>query len=480
MIPLHSTSTIKSPAYRGILLLWLLFVLTGHGFSQHGVFNGVIRDQETKEPVREVNLRIGKTDQGTFTNSEGEFSLSLTAIPCTVTFSCMGYETLSYEITSPPVKPVSLFLQRSSLLLREVDIRANRHEFIFRDEHFSILDYEIMNDHLFLLVFRYQIKRAELILLSMGGDTSATTFVPELKPECLFKDFLGNIHYISTRGNAIQCHYNEQHKKIEFPFRTTYDSLLRMMKPFLFSTGDRHYFQEFTADGLGTNFGYYNNSHQKVYIQSIRDEATRKNYSDDIHFYNHWNEVLQKNKQSLVCMEIPDENEVPVRDYSYLSMLPLANEVDLQANRYLNYRRINIPIVKLKENHLAIFKFAEGVIEFMDVEGEIYKTVPITFHRDSTSNLLNGLFSVFVPVADWKWSGKIYTDEYYRDVYTAFKKNGMVQIRKIDLETGKLTKCVDIPFPFPEKINIYQGNVYFLNKDIGGEFMKKRLVKQRL
>jgi len=35
----------------------------------------------------------------------------------------------------------------------------------------------------------------------------------------------------------------------------------------------------------------------------------------------------------------------------------------------------------------------------------------------------------------------------------------MVQIRKIDLETGKLTKSVDNPFSFPE-IFIFMGGMF--------------------
>ena len=56
----------------------------------------------------------------------------------------------------------------------------------------------------------------------------------------------------------------------------------------------------------------------------------------------------------------------------------------------------------------------------------------------------------------------------------------MVRIRKIDMETGNLTKSYDLPFPFPEKIEIYKGDAYFLNKDAGGEFEKWKLIKVKL
>lgn len=49
-------------------------------------------------------------------------------------------------------------------------------------------------------------------------------------------------------------------------------------------------------------------------------------------------------------------------------------------------------------------------------------------------------------------------------MYTLYLKNDLVRIHRIDLETGQLKKGTILPLPYPEKIEIYNGEAYFLNK----------------
>ena len=63
--------------------------------------------------------------------------------------------------------------------LGEVDISAKRYRFVFKDMDYSVLDYEIMDDNILLLIFRYQLRRSELILLSLSGDTVSVVPIPE-------------------------------------------------------------------------------------------------------------------------------------------------------------------------------------------------------------------------------------------------------------------------------------------------------------
>jgi hypothetical protein len=229
-----------------------------------------------------------------------------------------------------------------------------------------------------------------------------------------------------------------------------------MVKPFLFTVGDRLYFEEFTPDGFGKRIGYYDTNHHKGYVRSIYQETAQKNFYDDLKFNARWNEGRTDNDPASFT------------------------EDDYRANKFFNYRRINAPMVKLGDNEMAVFNFTDGIIEFMNKEGKVYKTIPIEFQKETDINPIEGLLSVLVPIADWRWSGKLYIDEYFKDVYTTFRKNGMFQIRKINIETGKLTSNFDIPFPFPEKIEIYKGEAFFLNKEIGGNFEKWKLIKLKL
>ena len=434
-----------------IRILSILFfsILTGLSASPQTIqVSGVVKDEITLEPINDVNIKINGTNKGTSSDKNGRFSLILDKIPASITLSCIGYETVYYDIGKAQSKPIVFILRQSVYNLKEVDISAKKYKYVFKDQNYSVLDYEILDDQLLLLVFRYQLKRTELILLSLAGDTIAITQVPEMKPQCLFKDFIGNVHYISSKGNAFQCYFNDESHHLSFPYKSTYDSLRMMLKSFLFKTSDRYYFQEFTIDGYGTNIGYYDKNGHKEYIRFVSGETTRKKYSDDIKFYTSCGTPF--------------------------------GEPDYQALKLFFYKKVNMPIVSLGQNNIAVFNFSEDEIEFMNQAGRVYRSVPISFHKDSVSNMLAALILTIVPVSDWKWRGKILIDDYYRNVYTTFHKNGMVQIRKIDLETGNLTRSVDFPFPFPEKIQIYKGDAYFINKDCGGEFEKWKLVKVKL
>ncbi|MEI7663356.1 MAG: carboxypeptidase-like regulatory domain-containing protein, partial [Bacteroidota bacterium] len=403
-----------------------------------------------QKPVSNVNVRVYGTNSGTFTGQDGRFKLALKKIPASISLSCVGYETVYIDFVKMPSKPLALILRQNTVTLKEVDISARQYRYVYRDPEFSVLDYEIMDDNLLLLVFRNQLKRSELILLTLSGDTLNVISVPEQKPKCFFKDFLGYVHYISNKGNAYQCYYNDAVNHLGFIYKTTYDSLVRMVSPFLFSTGERFYFQEYTPDGFGTNIGYYDREHHKEYIRRYTGEVKRENYMNDMKFYQRCNENLEKVTSNIRGSENLHK--------------PFFDEFDLRAHRQFNYSRINAPLVKLGQTNMAVFNFSENQIELMNQDGKLYKTVPITFHLEKDDNLVASLVGVIGASDGWKWGGRILVDEYYRNAYTTFRRNGMVRLRKIDLEKGILTSSVDLPFIFPEKIRVFKGDAYFLVK----------------
>jgi len=420
---------------------------------------GIVKDEITSAPIGGVNIKITGTNKGTFTDKDGRFFLNIDQVPSSITLTCLGYEAVYFDIKKRFQKNLDLIMRPRVYGLQEVDVSAQQFKYVFNDQEHSVLDYEIMDDKLLLLIFRHQLRRSELILLTLAGDTVKITSVPEMKPKCLYKDFLDHVHYISTAGNAFQCYYNDTLNQFRFFYQTTYDSLRMMVQPFLFTASDRTYFQEFTPDGAGKKIGYFDQTRNKHYIQSFSGEETRKKFNDDLRFYSQWNTSLERTTSNNPARISGD---------------------DFRANNLFNYRKLNTPLVKIGEDKIAVFNFPEDAIELMDLTGNVYKSVPISFHKEADVNIIVGILSAIIPIVDWQWSGKIYIDEYFRDAYTTFKKNGMVQIRKIDLETGKLTESHDIPFPFPEKLEIYKGTAYFLNKVIGGDFENWKLVKVKL
>jgi hypothetical protein len=465
---------------RAFILVLFVFFIADSVFSQSLMVRGTVVDETTAVPVGLAAVRISGSSEGAITDAEGRFELKLKKIPVSLNISCLGYEPLYYDLVKNPSKPVRFLLKRKEYSLKEVNVKAQDFRFVYKDQSFSVLDYEIMDDKLLLLVFRCTLKNSELLLLETNGDTVARAPLPEQKPKCLFKDFLGNVHYISTKNNAFQCYYIEGQKGIGFPFISTYEILLKAVRPFLFSSGGRLYFAESTSDGFGMNFGYFDTLRVKHYIRTAQDEKARRRFYNDLKFNSSWNYSIQKNQQALSESPFSSRNNKQAPDNHEAGAPDLSDDQGLPAATLTNYSRIDAPMVKIGENDMAVFRFSEDVIEFMDKEGKVYHTIPIEFHKEDEGNILAGLLSVFVPISDWKWCGKIYTDEYFREVYTTFRKNGMVQIKKIDLMSGKLSKTFDVPYPFPEKIEIYKGNAYFLVKQTGGDFENWKLVRLKL
>ncbi|MCX6283506.1 MAG: hypothetical protein NTW31_04625 [Bacteroidetes bacterium] len=137
---------------------------------------------------------------------------------------------------------------------------------------------------------------------------------------------------------------------------------------------------------------------------------------------------------------------------------------------------MTFPVLKTKDNTIAFFNFASDVIELMDKEGKSLKKAPITFHKGSMSKY-DSATSVRLSESGWRWGTMILVDEYNRDMYTLFLKSDIVRIHRIDLESGQLQKGIILPLPYPEKIEIYNGEAYFLNKGVNEN---RKLVKCRL
>src|SRR5688500_16707635 len=83
-------SLIMRKSYR-YLAAWLmagLFSIAAYG--QTVTVTGTVRNNNSKESVSAVSVLVKGTNQGTFTNSNGEFSLTVAKLPVTLVFTSAG------------------------------------------------------------------------------------------------------------------------------------------------------------------------------------------------------------------------------------------------------------------------------------------------------------------------------------------------------------------------------------------------------
>ena len=364
---------------RVVLLVVVFFTIHILAWSQTALFKGLIKDEETLKPIQQVNIKVSGTASGTSTDQTGSFSLKVSKIPVTVSFSCVGYETATYTITFIPKSPVEFQLRPKSYMLGEVDISSKKYAFMFKDRDYSVLDYELMGDNVVLLIFKYKLKQAELILLAGNGDTLAFSPLPEVPPARFFKDCLSNVHYFSKTGHAYQFIYNEQEQRVEFYHQKDADSLQAFFRPFIFKMADRLYFQEKLANGFGTAFGFYVKGTSKKYIKRVIDTKKIAESVDDQRFYQAWNGFVPMEKH----FTNPSEYIEPI-DFDFtqgFSSSTHVEEHEARAHQFEFYKMI-YPVISLGEDSMAFFNFITDTLELLNKNGRIQHAVQIAISQD--------------------------------------------------------------------------------------------------
>lgn len=93
--------------------------------AQSVTVSGTVTNNTTKEIVPAVSVVVKGTSQGTYTNSNGGFSLKVDKLPVVLTFSSIGFE--SQDITvSDASKSINVDFKVNNALGQEVVIAATR------------------------------------------------------------------------------------------------------------------------------------------------------------------------------------------------------------------------------------------------------------------------------------------------------------------------------------------------------------------
>ncbi|MCX6306510.1 MAG: carboxypeptidase-like regulatory domain-containing protein [Bacteroidetes bacterium] len=438
-------------------LFFLLVFVPGILFPQSGVLRGTLLDQNTRLPVSNAHLKVRNSTQGTVTGPGGTFSLAIGALPATVDFSCIGYESITLEITSIDVRPRTFYLKPRTYQLEPVTISGQPAVVIYKDEDYSVLDFDFLDDNLLLVVFRYQLKRAEIILMTTAGDTLAVTHVPAVPARCLYRDVLSNIHYITTRDEAFQAVYDPVFNQLDFPFRTSYDTIIKFLGGYRFLLGSRLWFQEDSPDGFMTAIGYYSRSEGRRNIHRSADLKAMKTYYNEAWYYH-------------TDRAVPD----PIDENERRSL-----DTDAIRYKYFFWDKGCGELFKVSDTLMAFFNFCENRIELLDTTGQTKRVTSIGFHLERPERFITSLTGSFAGTSDWNWNHSLVQDARFQDIYAVFTNKGFLRLERVDLLTGSLARSAELPYEFPEKVKIFKGEAYFLYRG-GGEHDNRKLYKMAL
>ena len=113
----------KSYSFLAAWLIACLFSVNAN--AQSVTVSGTVTNGSTKENVPAVSVLVKGTDKGTFTNSNGAFSLKVTKLPVVLVFSSIGYERQEATV-SDATQPLSIDFKVNSTLGQEVVVAAAR------------------------------------------------------------------------------------------------------------------------------------------------------------------------------------------------------------------------------------------------------------------------------------------------------------------------------------------------------------------
>lgn len=113
----------KSYSFLAAWLMACLFSVSA--YAQSVTISGTVKNSANKDNVPAVSVIVKGTSQGTYTNSDGGFSLKVAKLPVVLVFSSIGFE--SQEVTvSDAAKAVEVDFKVKSDLGQEVVVAASR------------------------------------------------------------------------------------------------------------------------------------------------------------------------------------------------------------------------------------------------------------------------------------------------------------------------------------------------------------------
>jgi hypothetical protein len=409
---------------------------------------------DSREPLANVNISFQGSKMGSVTDQKGAFSFYIDTIPIFMIVSHLGYKTKRILLDGTS-NSMTLYMERDIRELKEVEIRANRIEPFFKDEHYTLRDYEIDSGFVYLLVYRNRVSKEELICKNLEGDTVARSGLLPFTPTSLLKDCLGYLHVVGI-DSVFQVYRKD--KVLQMIHAVGMIKFNDVLANCVASTEQVLFFKKMFNLGQGVQYyGIDRITKKRQVLTQVVDEQKMK--------------MLRRNPEDAWALIRSQPDYISQlsdleRDELDISKGELYSErKDFDNWSFTNkilYRPVKTALFKI-DNFICIFNIPAKQLEFFDTDGYFSYKLKINVEI----------------IKDGRWSGDIFLDETQSKVYTTFLKSTGTGLYRIDLNTGDLHKILFLIHPYPQKIRIYKGHVYYMY-DILGDPDNKTLYRQSL
>ena len=328
-------------------------------------------------------------------------------------------------------------MEEKTHILPEVTIVENAPQLAYKNKDVWVLDYSVNEKG--IMAVTIDGKESQLLHLGFEQDTISIKKIDKkldnLFREILYQDLFGNTHLYSldsafqiySEKDKLELLYGVTLEKHKSTFGNLYaltDSIVVTRKEF-YSGQEIVYFMTNRNNGktevLCDVYGSSREMAKNWRIDNIRlRRALNPGSSDFVNPY-----------------ERPEE----------------WNNFEEDMIKRLMLQEIYVPLLNV-DNKIYIFDFQKDYVYKYDEQGEYLGKKEISFHlkskyarRDAPGN---------------PWDKKLIYDKARKECYAQFTSDGIVTLKKIDLESGNVIATYVLnDHYFPENIQVYDGVVYY-------------------
>ena len=143
-----------------VLLLSLLLLFPGRSQGQdRTMIHGIVYEIESQMPLSGTHIILDGTSYGTISGPDGAFRLGIQEFPAKLKLTHIGFEDRFFFVEMEHSHDtIMLGMRFEAEMLDGITVSDKRIETIFRDESYSVLDFEFHENGLILLIFRNRLK----------------------------------------------------------------------------------------------------------------------------------------------------------------------------------------------------------------------------------------------------------------------------------------------------------------------------------
>ena len=454
-------SILKIPCILPILLvLFILYPITTFSQNKTTLNIAVIVSDSIGKSLKDVAIYNSKQKLIGITNNLGT-TIITAHYGDAVVFSHISYEQKTIKISDENIFDKNenacsmlVVLNPKTNMLPEAEIVENMPHLAYSNKQVWVSDYKITDRGMYLILDSNT--EHSLMFLSHEQDTLAKAKINK-KFDYLYEDAFGNIHLLSN-DSAYQTYYDGEKLNMLYPVDIA--SFKQKLMPVKVITDSLLILQKYTS------------MYQEIlYVSVNRNNKETKVLADLYGPTREWGSTYQRDlykdaqMDAFVKSDPLFPNIMELLGIESMSSSGGVFEVEYDKNYDFNTsqraRYVLNPIVcpiTYFDNIIYVFDFeGDKLLKFDDVGNKISE-IDMTFHRTTyfkNSRLGNS------------WDKTLIIDKALGKCYAQFTKDGLVTLKEIDLQTGKIKNEIKLTeHSYPENIQIHNGTVYYKFIDV--------------